>query len=85
MQEFADFLGSQPPFDALNADDLTRLARRIEVEYFAAGTVIVPAGSPPLDHLYVVRTGAVESTMTEEPSPPAAQVRRILLPPVEGR
>jgi CBS domain-containing protein len=60
MQEFTDFLGSQPPFDALSADDLTRLARRIEVEYFAVGTVIVAVGSPPLDHLYVVRTGGVE-------------------------
>lgn len=60
MQEFADFLGSQPPFDALSADDLEKLAHRVEVEYFAAGTVIVPADSPPLDHLYVVRTGAVE-------------------------
>lgn len=60
MQEFADFLGAQPPFDALSADDLARLARQVEVEYFAAGTVIVPAGSAPLDHIYVVRTGAVE-------------------------
>jgi CBS domain-containing protein len=60
MQEFADFLGSQPPFDGLSAEDLARLALRVEVEYFGAGTVIVPAGSPPLDHLYVVRTGAVE-------------------------
>lgn len=60
MQEFADFLGSQPPFDVLSADDLKRLARHIEVEYFAAGTVILPAGSKPLDHLYVIRTGAVE-------------------------
>lgn len=62
MQEFADFLGSQPPFDALSAEDLEQLARQVEVEYFAAGTVIVPAGSQPLDHLYVVRTGAVEIT-----------------------
>jgi CBS domain-containing protein len=60
VQEFADFLGSQPPFDALSADDLARLARHVEVEYFAAGTVIVPAGSQPLDHLYVLRAGAVE-------------------------
>ncbi len=60
MQEFADFLGSQPPFDALSADDLARPARRVEVEYFGAGTAIMPAGSPPLDRLYVVRTGAVE-------------------------
>ena len=60
MQEFADFLGSQPPFDALSGDDLGRLARQVEVEYFAAGTVIMSAGSAPLHHLYVVRTGAVE-------------------------
>jgi CBS domain-containing protein len=60
VQEFADFLGSQPPFDALSGDDLERLARQVEVEYFAAGTVIMSAGSPPLDHLYVIRTGAVE-------------------------
>jgi CBS domain-containing protein len=60
VQEFADFLGSQPPFDALSGDDLDRLARQVEVEYFAAGTVIMAAGSPPLHHLYVVRTGAVE-------------------------
>lgn len=52
MQEFADFLGSQPPFDVLSAEDLTRLARQVEVEYFAA----------PLDHLYVIGTGAVEIT-----------------------
>src|SRR5215470_10220345 len=62
MQEFADFLGSQPPFDALSAADLTRLARQVEVEYFAAGTVIVPADAQPLDHIYVIRTGAVEIT-----------------------
>jgi CBS domain-containing protein len=60
VQEFADFLGSQPPFDALTADDLARLARQVQVEYFATGTVIVQAGAAPLDHLYVIRTGAVE-------------------------
>jgi CBS domain-containing protein len=60
MQEFADFLAAQPPFDALSASDLARLARAIQVEFFAAGTVIVTADGPPLDHMYVVRTGAVE-------------------------
>ena len=60
MQEFADFLGSQPPFDALSAGDLARLAAQVEVEYFAAGTVIIQAGAAPLDHMYVIRAGAVE-------------------------
>ena len=60
MQEFTDFLAKQPPFDALDTDDIERLARKVEVEYFATGTVIVTAGSPALDHICIVRTGAVE-------------------------
>jgi CBS domain-containing protein len=60
VQEFTDFLAKQPPFDALATEDIERLASKIEVEYFGAGTVIVTAGSTPLDHIYIVRTGAVE-------------------------
>jgi len=60
MKEFVDFLGSQPPYDALDTAELERLAGRLEVEYLTAGTLIVPAGAKPLDHLYVIRTGAVE-------------------------
>jgi CBS domain-containing protein len=60
MKEFVDFLGGQPPYDALDTVELERLVGRLEVEYVTAGTVIVPAGAEPLDHLYVIRTGAVE-------------------------
>lgn len=60
MQEFTDFLAKQPPFDALSTDDIERLASKVEVEYFGLGTVIVTAGSEPLDHIYMVRTGSVE-------------------------
>ncbi len=60
MQEFSDFLAKQSPFDALSADDIERLASKVEVEYFSSGTVIVSAGSAPLDHIYIVRTGSVE-------------------------
>jgi len=60
MQEFTDFLAKQPPFDALATADIERLARKVEVQYFAVGTIIVTAGSPALDHLYMVRTGSVE-------------------------
>ena len=59
MQEFTDFLAKQPPFDALPTDDIERLARKVEVEYFGLGTVIVTAGSNPLDHIYMVRAGSV--------------------------
>ena len=60
MKEYVDFLGSQSPYDALTAPDLERLAAAVEVEYFRAGTVIVPDGAAPLDHMYVVRAGSVE-------------------------
>ncbi len=60
MQEFSDFLAKQSPFDALTAADIERLASKVEVEYFSNGTVIVSAGSTPLDHIYIVRTGSVE-------------------------
>ncbi|GLH99759.1 putative nucleotidyltransferase substrate binding domain-containing protein [Phytohabitans aurantiacus] len=59
MKEFADFLSEQPPFDALDADDLARLVARVEVEYFAAGATVIAEGEP-LEHLWVVRTGALE-------------------------
>src|SRR4029453_13716784 len=60
VKEFADFLSGQPPFDALDADDLARLVARVEVEYFAAGAVVVPESEDRLTHLWVVRTGALE-------------------------
>jgi CBS domain-containing protein len=60
VKEYADFLGSQPPYDALSSEELLRLVRRLEVEYVASGATVVRADGPPLDHLWVVRTGAVE-------------------------
>ncbi len=59
MKEFTDFLGSQPPFDALDAHDLAALCRTIEVEFFAAGTNIIAADGPRLNHMWVVRAGRV--------------------------
>ncbi|MGO8958076.1 MAG: putative nucleotidyltransferase substrate binding domain-containing protein [Streptosporangiaceae bacterium] len=60
MKEYADFLGRQAPYDSLDPADLEQLARRVEVEYFGRGTMIVAADAEPLDRLYVVRTGSVE-------------------------
>ena len=60
MREYVDFLGSQSPYDELDASDLEALAQLVEVEYFTAGTIIITAGEPPLSHFYVVRSGEVE-------------------------
>lgn len=59
MQEHLDFLGKQSPYDRLDAEDLSTLARSVEVEFFGPGATIVHANGPQLDHLYVVRTGSV--------------------------
>lgn len=59
MKEFVDFLGSQPPFDALDSQDLQALARTIEVEFFPAGEVIIVADGPRLEHLWLIRAGRV--------------------------
>ena len=50
MREYVDFLGSQSPYDELDASDLEALAQLVEVEYFTAGTIIITAGEPPLSH-----------------------------------
>ena len=44
----------------MSTEDLERISSQIDVEYFISGTVIVSAGSDPLNHLYIVRTGNVE-------------------------
>ena len=60
MKEYVDFLSGQSPYDALDADDLQRLAARVDVEFTPAGTTIINENSAPLSHLRVVRTGLVE-------------------------
>jgi CBS domain-containing protein len=47
VKEYVDFLGSQPPYDALTADELLALVSRAEVEYIPAGKTLVVAGAAP--------------------------------------
>ena len=58
--DVADFLRAHPPFDALEQADVERVASCAEVEFFLAGTTIFAQGARPVEHLRVVRTGAVE-------------------------
>lgn len=60
MKEFLNFLADHDPYASLDPGDLERLARAVEAEYFTAGATVVAQGGPALDHLWVVRTGAVE-------------------------
>ncbi|MGI8714406.1 MAG: putative nucleotidyltransferase substrate binding domain-containing protein [Solirubrobacteraceae bacterium] len=58
--EIARFLRGHPPFDALDARDVARVAAAAEVERYDAGTTIFAQGAQPVEHLRVVRSGAVE-------------------------
>ena len=53
------FVRSTPPFDALPQDLFDGAARSLEVIYYPAGTKLVTVGEQPLQHLYVIRKGAV--------------------------
>jgi CRP-like cAMP-binding protein len=60
MEDLADFLGSQPPFDTVGADDVARVAAVTEIESYPAGKTIFSQGAGPVEYLWVVRTGSVE-------------------------
>ncbi len=58
--EVTDFLGSLPPFDAVGADDLVRIAAVTETEVSPRGKTIFPQGAGPVEYLRMVRAGSVE-------------------------
>ena len=60
MHDIAEFLGGRDPFSGLDEAELERLAGRTEVEFFPAGTTIIPQGEQPQGRIRVVRRGAVE-------------------------
>jgi CBS domain-containing protein len=60
MEDIAGFLGSHPPFDALEPDEEARVAAVTETESFPAGKTIFSQGAGPVEYVWVVRTGAVE-------------------------
>jgi CBS domain-containing protein len=64
--DVVDFLRAHPPFDALEAADLERVATATEIEFFLAGSMIFSQSTQPLGHLRVVRTGPVEIVLAEQ-------------------
>ena len=55
-----EFLRAHPPFSALDADDVKRVAAAAEVEVHEAGATIFSQGAGPVEYLRVIRSGAVE-------------------------
>jgi CBS domain-containing protein len=60
MHDIAEFLRGRDPFSGLDEEDLEALAAETEVEFFGAGTTIVPQGELSQGRIRVIRRGAVE-------------------------
>jgi CBS domain-containing protein len=60
MHEIAEFLGAHPPFDTLSDDELATVAASSEIEFAAAGTIILEQAVATPEHAWVVRRGSVE-------------------------
>jgi len=60
VDDIAGFLGSHPPFDAVDAGELARIAAVTETEVSARGKAIFPQGAGPVEFVWVVRSGSVE-------------------------
>jgi CBS domain-containing protein len=60
VDDIAGFLASHPPFDAVDADELARIAAVTETEVSARGKAIFPQGAGPVEFVWVVRSGSVE-------------------------
>ncbi len=58
--EIRDFLAAHHPFDVLPLEELGKLAHAVEIQYARAGTEIMTPGVA-VEHLYLVRTGAIET------------------------
>ena len=60
MHDIVEFLRRHTPFDDLGEEGLEEVARSVEVEFFARGATIFRQREKPLEHLWIVRRGAVE-------------------------
>ncbi len=54
------FLRAHAPFDALPEATLARVAQAAQLETLSGGTTIFAQGDGPLQHLRIIREGAVE-------------------------
>jgi CBS domain-containing protein len=60
MHDIAEFLRRHPPFDTLDDDTLTSVARSAEIEFHAAREPVLESAGATSEFAYVVRRGSVE-------------------------
>jgi CBS domain-containing protein len=60
VEDIAGFLGSHPPFDAVDQADLARMATLTGTEAVPRGQAIFAQGAGPVESVWMVRSGSVE-------------------------
>jgi CBS domain-containing protein len=60
VEDIAGFLGSHPPFDAVDAGELARIGALTETEVTPRGAAIFAQGAGPVESVWMVRSGSVE-------------------------
>ncbi len=60
--EIARFLAQRPPFEALAPEELGEVVAETEIEFYAAGAVILSEDGGPVNCLRVIHSGGVDIT-----------------------
>ena len=60
------FLKNVPPFQFLSISELSRLATQMTLEFFPKDTVILSAGHPASESLYVIHKGGVKLALRSQ-------------------
>lgn len=66
LARILDFVRTVSPFDTLDPDELNKLVRRMDIAYFPPGSKVVQQGGDPANFLYIIHSGSVKLTSTEE-------------------
>jgi CBS domain-containing protein len=66
LARILDFVRTVSPFDTLDPDELNTLVRRMDIAYFPPGSKVVEQGGDPARYLYIIHSGSVKLTSTEE-------------------
>ena len=78
--DIARFLEQHPPFDALDAGEVERVAAAAEIEFHRAGSTIFSQGADPVEHLRVVRPAPSRSCSTAACSTCSARASCSVMP-----
>lgn len=66
IEDVISFLKKAPPFQFLDEKTLEDVARKVSIEYYPKGTVIIQQEGPPSEHLKIIKKGGVKVFMETE-------------------